>query len=83
MPSSVSLMEMLKRTGPKTDLILKRILNPPNSPSFKSRPLQFREKDVVGDYVKSFEEVQIDGILHHSPVHRNRHSIIEGHQIGQ
>ena len=43
------------------------ILNPANSPSFKSIPLQFRETDVVGDHVKGFAEVQEDNICHASP----------------
>ena len=42
-------------------MITQPIPNPLNSPSFKSTPLQFREKDVVrGDRVKGFEEVQVD-----------------------
>ncbi|KAK4826723.1 LOW QUALITY PROTEIN: hypothetical protein QYF61_010976 [Mycteria americana] len=35
---------------------------PLNSPPIKSISLQFREKDVVGDRVKGFTEVQIDDI---------------------
>jgi len=57
--------------------------NPLNSPSFKCTPLQFRQKDVVRDHVKGLAEVQVDDIHHPYPVHRSRHSIIEGHQIGQ
>jgi len=57
------------------------VLNPPNSPSCKSIPLQFREKDVVRDHVKGFAEFQVDPPPF--PNQRSHHSIIEGHQIGQ
>ena len=91
MPSSVSLIKMLKSTSPKTDpwgapLVTglypdieplinplaassQPILNSLNSPSVKSIPLQFREKDVVRDHVKGFAEVQVDDICCPSPVH--------------
>ena len=59
------------------------IPNPSNSPSIKSTLLQFREKDVMRDHVRGFAEVQIDDIHYPSPIHQSRHSIIEGHQIGQ
>jgi len=54
--------------------------NQSNSPSFRSVPPQFREKDVVRDHVKGFAEVQEDDICHPSPVHWCCHSIIEHHQ---
>jgi len=38
------------------------VLNPSNTSSFKSIPLQFREKDVVRDHVKGFAEGQVDEI---------------------
>ena len=59
------------------------IPNPLNSPSFKSTPLQFREKDMVRDHVKGLAEVQKDVIRYLSPIHQSHHSITEGHQIGQ
>ena len=59
------------------------VLNPSNTSSFKSIPLQFREKDVVRDHVKCLAEVQVDDIHCPSPVYRCWHSIIEGHQTGQ
>ena len=59
------------------------VLQSSNSPSFKSIPLQFREKDVVRDHVKGFAEIQVDDIHHPSPIHWCRHSIIEGNWIGQ
>jgi len=37
---------------------------PPNSSPIKSISFQFREKDVVGDHVKGFTEVQIDHFEH-------------------
>ena len=58
------------------------IPNPLNSPSFKSILLQFSEKDVVRGNVKGFAEVQVDDTHRPSLIHRCRHSIIEGHQIG-
>ena len=42
------------------DETIQLIPHPPNSPSIKSIPLQFREKDVVGDHVKGLTEVQTD-----------------------
>ena len=60
-----------------------QIPNPLNSPSIKSTLQQFREKDVVTDHVKDLVEVQVDDIHCPSPIHRIRHFIIEGHQIGQ
>ena len=59
------------------------IPNPLNSPSIKSTLLQFGEKDMVSDRVKGLAEVQVDDIHCPSPIHRSRHSIVEGHQIGQ
>ena len=35
------------------------------------------------DHVKGRAEVQVDDIHHPSPIHWCRHSIVEGHQIGQ
>jgi len=59
------------------------IPNPLNRSSFKSTPLQFREKDVVRDHAKGLVEVQVDDIHCPPPIHQSHHSIIEGHQIGQ
>ncbi|KAK4818846.1 hypothetical protein QYF61_020065, partial [Mycteria americana] len=42
------------------DATIQPIPYPLNSPPIKSVSLQFREKDVVGDHVKGFTEVQID-----------------------
>ncbi|KAK4818851.1 LOW QUALITY PROTEIN: hypothetical protein QYF61_020070 [Mycteria americana] len=42
------------------DVTIQPIPYPLNSPPIKSVSLQFREKDVVGDCVKGFTEVQID-----------------------
>lgn len=54
---------------------------PPNSPAFKTIYLQFRDKDVVQDHVKSLAHVQIDCISCPSFVHTYFHYIVEGHQI--
>ena len=39
------------------------ILYPSNSPAFEPTSLQFRDKNVVQDHVKSLAEVQVDDIL--------------------
>ena len=59
------------------------LLCPSNSPAFKSIPLQFRDKDAVGNHVKGFAQVQVDHINCPSFVHWCYHSIIEAHQTGQ
>ncbi|KAK4831239.1 LOW QUALITY PROTEIN: hypothetical protein QYF61_016471 [Mycteria americana] len=51
------------------DAPIQPIPYPLNSPPIKSISLQFREKDVVGDQVKGFTEVQIDDIHCFSLVH--------------
>ncbi|KAK4827087.1 LOW QUALITY PROTEIN: hypothetical protein QYF61_014189 [Mycteria americana] len=68
-PLSMSLMKILNSTGPTIDhypldATIQPIPYPLNSPPIKSISLQFREKDVVGDHVKGFTEVQIDHIRH-------------------
>jgi len=60
-----------------------QVPNPPKSLSFKSVPLQFREKDVVRDRVKGFSEAREDHIHCPSLVYQYHYSIIERYQIDQ
>ena len=61
------------------DVTIQPIPHPPNSPSIKPVPFQFREKEVVGDCVKGFTEVQIGDMRSSSLVCWCSPSIIEGH----
>ena len=55
------------------DIVLTWVPHPLNGTPIKFISFQFREKDVMGNYVKSLTEVQIDDISGSSPVHLHHH----------
>lgn len=56
---------------------------PSINPPIKSISSHFGEKDVMGDYIKSLTEIQIDGIGCFSLVHSNSYAIIKTDKVGQ
>lgn len=54
---------------------------PLSGPSFRSPSLQFRDKDIMGDSIKCFAQVQVDDVNCSSPIHQCCNLIVEGHQI--
>jgi len=65
------------------DATIQSTPHPPNSPPIRSKSLQFRVKDVVGNCVRGLTEVQIEDIHSSCLVHWCSHSIIDGHKVGQ
>lgn len=61
---------------------IQSLLYPLSGLIIKTTPLQFRNKDVVQDNVKCFEQVQVGYFSHSSFIHQHCNPLVD-HQICQ